>query len=208
MEIIDAREEDLPAILEIYNDVIASTTAVFSETPVTLENRRSWLARQYEQGWPVLVAVEAGAVQGFAAFGPFRDWPCYRNTVEHSVHVRALCRGRGIGPRLIEALIPIAGSLGKHVMIAGIEATNTASLAIHARLGFEEVGRLREVGWKFGRFLDLVLMQRSIEPNAEEQLPTQPSTEQAAIRQPGWASLTQGAKRSPRPGAASLPAPS
>jgi len=164
VQIRNAHSGDLPAILEIYNDVIATTTAIFAETPVTFENRTRWLARQTERDLPVLVAVEGEAVLGFASFGPFRDWPCYRDTVEHSVHVRADCRGRMIGSRLVEALLAIADRLGKHVMVAGIEAGNQASIAMHARLGFEAVGHLREVGRKFGHPLDLIFVHRFVRP--------------------------------------------
>jgi phosphinothricin acetyltransferase len=159
-----ATEADLPAILEIFNEVIANSTAVYRETPVTLEDRRQWWLARRAQGYPVLVAVEpAGgpdAVTGFASYGDFRAWPCYQHTVEHSVHVRAERRGRGIGPALVEALLAHAAAQGKHVMIAGIDAENAASIAMHARLGFERAAHLREVGRKFGRWLDLVFLQR------------------------------------------------
>jgi phosphinothricin acetyltransferase len=106
------------------------------------------------------VADAAGEVIGFSTFGDFRAWPGYRFTVEHSVHVAAGMRGAGVGRALVEALFPIAASLGKHVMIAGVDADNGASIRFHERLGFERSGRLRQVGFKFDRFLDLVFLQR------------------------------------------------
>src|SRR5690606_604760 len=162
MQISDAQESDLPGILAIYNDVIATSTAVFSDDPVTLDERRAWWRTRIAQGYPVLVAREADGVAGFATFGDFRAWPGYRFTVEHSVHVRADRRGKGIGTALIQALLQRAAALGKHVMVAGIDAANTGSIRLHERLGFEHVGRLKEVGWKFDRWLDLVFLQREL----------------------------------------------
>jgi L-amino acid N-acyltransferase len=161
--ISDAALEDLPGVLAIFNDVIAHTTAVYREQPVTLQERTSWRESRLEQGFPVLVAKDDRGVLGFASFGEFRAWPCYRNTVEHTVHVRADARGQGIGRSLVEALLPLAQHLGKHVMVAGIDADNAVSRRLHEQLGFQEVGRFREVGRKFDRWLDLVFLQRLLE---------------------------------------------
>ena len=161
-EVRDATVEDLPGLLEIYNEVIATSTAVYSDRPATLEERTEWWRARTAAGYPVLVLSDSGGIAGFSTFGDFRSWPGYRYTVEHTVHVRADCRGRGIGRTLLEALFPRAAALGKHVMIAGIDAANEASIRFHARLGFVQCAHLREVGFKFGRWLDLVLMQRWI----------------------------------------------
>ena len=158
----DANEADLPAILAIYNDVVATSTAVYSETPVTLDDRLAWFRGRRAQGYPILVARGADVV-GYASFGDFRAWPGYRFTVEHSVHVRADRRGRGIGSMLVEALIPRAAALGKHVILGGIDADNAASIRMHERLGFERTAQLKQVGRKFDRWLDLVFMQRMLE---------------------------------------------
>jgi L-amino acid N-acyltransferase YncA len=158
--ITDATDDDLPAITAIYNEVIANTTAVYSEQAVTLENRRDWWRGRIAAGFPVLVAHDGSGVTAFASFGEFRAWPCYRLSVEHSVHVRADRRGLGIGGALMHALLLRAAALGKHVMIAGVDANNLASIRLHERLGFERVGQLREVGRKFDRWLDLVFLQR------------------------------------------------
>ena len=163
IEVRDASADDLPAILEIYNDVIATTTAVYRDEPATLDDRRVWWQGRVAQGYPVLVADDGGDVLGFATFGDFRAWPGYRFTVEHSVHVRSACRGRGVGHVLMTALIARGRALGKHVMMAGVDADNTGSLRFHERLGFERVGHLREVGFKFGRRLDLVFLQRMLD---------------------------------------------
>jgi L-amino acid N-acyltransferase YncA len=160
MQMRDAQEEDAPGILAIYNDVIAHSTAVYSEQPVLLEERLAWLRSRRERGYPVMVAVEADQVLGFTSFGDFRAWPCYRHTVEHTVHVRSDQRGRGLGSQLLQALIPKAEALGKHVLVAGIDADNAVSLRLHQRMGFERVAHFRQVGRKFDRWLDLVFMQR------------------------------------------------
>jgi L-amino acid N-acyltransferase YncA len=162
MELRDAAEDDLEGIVAIYNDVIATSTAVYSSTPVTLEDRRRWWRARVESGYPVLVALDRTGVTGFATFGDFRSWPGYRFTVEHTVHVRVDRRGAGIGTKLLEALFPRAAALGKHMMIAGVDAANTASIRFHERLGFVQAGCLREVGHKFDRWLDLVFLQRRI----------------------------------------------
>lgn len=164
MELRDAIEADLPSILVIYNHVIATSTAVYATEQVNLAERSAWLAARRERNFPVLVAVDDGAVIGFASFGDFRGgWNAYRYSVEHSVHVHADCRGRGAGQRLVEALVPRAIALGKHVMIGGIDAANAASIRFHARLGFRQVAHFHEVGHKFGRWLDLVFMQRMLD---------------------------------------------
>jgi L-amino acid N-acyltransferase len=158
----DAREDDLPAVLQIYNEVMATSTAIYSEQPSTLEDRIAWWQGRVSAGYPVLVAEDASGVTGFASFGDFRPRPGYRFTVEHSVYVRADRRGRGIGGALMTPLIDRAAALGKHVLIAGVDADNAASLRFHERLGFERVAHFREVGFKFGRWLDLVFLQRTL----------------------------------------------
>jgi L-amino acid N-acyltransferase YncA len=162
MQIRDATAADLPGILAIYNEVIATSTAIYSYEPVTLTERREWWRARTAQGYPVLVAADSAAVLGFATFGDFRAWPGYRFTVEHSVHVRADCRGQGVGSQLLKALLPRAAACNKHIMIAGVDAANAASIRFHERLGFTQVGHLREVGYKFDRWLDLVFLQRQV----------------------------------------------
>ena len=161
MTVRDARESDLQAILVIYNEVIRTSTAVYSETASTLEERRAWWEQRTGHGYPVIVGEDDSGVCGFASFGDFRGaWSGYRYSVEHSVHVRADRRGHGIGTALLSELLQRAALLQKHVMVAGIDAANDASIRFHARLGFESVGTFREVGYKFGRWLDLHFMQR------------------------------------------------
>ncbi len=107
-----------------------------------------------------LIAHDAHGIAGFGSFGDFRAWSGYRFTDEHTLHVRADARGRGIGSQLLLELMERARTLGKHAMIAGIDADNAASIRLHERLGFTFGGRLREVGYKFDRWLDLVFLQR------------------------------------------------
>ena len=158
----EATEADLEGLAAIYNEVIASSTAVFSYLPVSVdERRRCWQART-AQGYPLLVAHDEHGVAGFGTFGDFRPWPGYRFTVEHTLHVRADARGRGLGTQMLQALVQRARALGKHVMVAGVDAGNAASIRLHERCGFAQAGRLREVGYKFDRWLDLVFLQRAL----------------------------------------------
>lgn len=160
MAIRDAQPGDIPGITTIYNDAVAHSTAIWNETLVDTDNRLAWLAERQRAGYPVLVAVdEHDQVLGYASFGDWRAWDGYRHTVEHSVYVRADQRGKGTGERLMRALIERARGIGKHVMVAGIEAGNLGSIRLHEKLGFEQVGHLREVGAKFGAWLDLVFLQ-------------------------------------------------
>lgn len=155
----DATVADLPEILDIYNDVILTTTAVYSEKPHTLEMRRAWFNERKQAGFPVLVAVQDGRIMGFATYGHFRIWPCYRYTVEHSVYVHRDGRGQGISKLLLNAVIGHARKAGMHVMIAGVDSENDISLKLHLQFGFVQVARFKEVGFKFNRWLDLIFLE-------------------------------------------------
>ena len=159
MTIRDASDDDLPAMLEIYNDLIATTTAIYRDEPATIEERRSFFNARREAGYPVIVAEDESGIIGFASFGDFRAWPGYRFTVEHSVYARQDRRGAGVGGMLMRELIDRARAMGKHVMIGGVDADNAASLRFHERLGFEKVAHFKQVGFKFGRWLDLTFLQ-------------------------------------------------
>jgi phosphinothricin acetyltransferase len=159
IEYREAIEEYLPQMLEIYNDLILHTTAVYSYDPHTIEMRTEWFKSKQQQGFPVFVAEENNLILGFATFGPFRSWPGYRHTVENSVYVAATSRGKGIGKQLLAKLIEAAKRLEMHVIIAGIDADNITSIELHRQFGFFEVAHLKEVGYKFGRWLDLKFMQ-------------------------------------------------
>ena len=163
MDIRDTQDSDLPEIMAIHNDAVAHTTAIWNDSPVDLANRAAWLADRRRAGYPVLVAARDGAVLGYASFGDWRAFDGYRHTVEHSVHVRADLRGGGIGRALMEGLIARARTLGKHVMVAGIEAGNANSIRLHEKLGFTRTGLLPQVGMKFGAWLDLAFLQLQLD---------------------------------------------
>jgi phosphinothricin acetyltransferase len=154
----DATEADLPIILEIYNDAVANTTAIWNDVLVDLPNRKEWFAARKARGFPVLVAETDGQVAGYASYGDWRAFDGYRHTVEHSVYVHREARGGGIGRMLMQELIARAASNGVHVMIAAIESENAASIRLHEKLGFHVAGKFSEVGIKFGRWLDLTCM--------------------------------------------------
>lgn len=159
MLIRDATNDDIAGITAIYNDAVIHTTAIWNNIEVDAANRAAWLAERRRQSYPVLVAVDERGVLGYASFGDWRAWDGYRHTVEHSVYVHKDRRGSGIGKALMDELILRARSIGKHVMVAGIEARNETSLRLHRKLGFEQAGHLKEVGAKFGGWLDLVFLQ-------------------------------------------------
>ncbi|MCQ4634214.1 phosphinothricin acetyltransferase [Shinella sp. BE166] len=158
----DAAEADLPGILDIYNDAVANTTAIWNEAEVDLANRKAWFAARREQGFPILVAVRGRQVVGYASYGDWRAFDGFRHTVEHSVYVRGDARGTGTGKRLMKALVDRASFNGIHVMVGCIEAENAASIKLHEKLGFRTVGRFSEVGIKFGRWLDLTCMELKV----------------------------------------------
>lgn len=158
----DATDADLPALLAIHNHAVRDSTAIWSDTLSTIAERKAWLDEKARRGFAVLVADDGDGLLGYASYGDFRPFPGYVHTVENSVYVRPGCHRRGIGRRLLEALVDTARDRGLHMMVAGIDAGNAPSLALHAALGFTEVARMPEVGKKFGRWLDLVLMQRRL----------------------------------------------
>ncbi len=164
MIIRDAEDRDLDAILEIHNNEILTGTANWSEVAADRADREAWLAEHVAGGFPVTVAVDNDAqVLGFGAYGPFRARSGYRFTVENSVYVRGDAQRRGVGRALLTDLIARARAAELHRMVALIEARNSASIALHSGLGFVSAGRLREVGFKFGDWLDLEFMQLSLD---------------------------------------------
>jgi L-amino acid N-acyltransferase len=154
-----ATEADLPQLLDIYNDVILNTTAVYSYDPHNLQMRQEWFAQKQQAGHPVFVAEEENTIVGFSSYGPFRAWQAYQFTVENSVYVKKDCRGKGIAKLLMQPLIDSAKNAGLHTIVAGIDATNEASIRLHQQFGFKQVAYFKEVGYKFNRWLDLVFMQ-------------------------------------------------
>jgi L-amino acid N-acyltransferase len=162
VEIRPAGTDDLEAMLAIYNHAIINTTAVYDYQPRTSDAQRQWFETKQAQRLPVFVAVDNATIIGFGSFGPFRPWPAYQFTVENSLYVDSAFQRKGAGTALLASLVTAAQTAGYHTMVAGIDATNEASLALHRKAGFEPVAHFREVGWKFERWLDLVFMERML----------------------------------------------
>ncbi len=157
-------ERHAGAILEILNEAIVNSTAIYDYRARPPEAMGPWFAAKQAHGWPVIgVEDEAGTLLGFASWGAFRAWPAYRYTVEHSIYVHHAHRGRGLGRLLLQAVVDTAREQGVHTLVGGIDAGNAASLALHRALGFEHAGTIRHAGYKFGRWLDLAFVQRVFE---------------------------------------------
>jgi L-amino acid N-acyltransferase YncA len=159
VRIRSAAGRDIPAITEIYNQVILRSTATFDTVPKDHEERRAWLEGHAPEH-PVLVAEENGEVLGWASLDPWSDRSAYSATVVDTLHVRENARGRGIGKALLAVLMDCAREKGIHTVMARIAGGNEASVRLHERFGFKPVGVMREVGLKFGRLLDVHLMQK------------------------------------------------
>ena len=167
MHVRDATDDDAPALVDLFNALIASTTVAWRDHEADETELRAGLADHRAAGQPWLVAEHDGEVVGYACWSDFRStarFPGYRHTVEHTIHVRGDRHGQGVGRLLLGALIAEAERRDVHVMVAAIDADNLGSIAFHQRLGFDEVGRMHQVGRKFDRWLDLVLMQRTLTP--------------------------------------------
>ena len=148
------------AILGIFNDAIANSTALYDYKPRTARNMVTWFEAKRAGNFPVIgVEADDGTLLAFGSYGTFRAWPAYKYSVEHSVYVHRDHRGLGFGYRIMRELIAAATSNDLHAMIGGIDAANGASIALHERLGFKHVGTLPQVGFKFGRWLDLAFYE-------------------------------------------------
>ena len=159
LSIRSATEKDLESILEIYNDAILNTTSVYNYKPHTIEMRKKWFAEKQVAGHPVLVATIGDKIVGFVSYGPFRAWAAYKYTVEHSVYVHPDFRKRGIAGELLEIIIETARQNNVHAIIAGVDSNNGISIQLHKRFKFVEVGHFKQVGYKFGKWLDLIFME-------------------------------------------------
>lgn len=157
-----AQADDADGILAILNPIIAQTTITFAPDLLGREDVLAGLASHAERGDPYLVAAQGDQVLGFAKYGPFRGGEGYRRIAETTVHLAPSARGSGLGRQLVTALEVHAKAAGKHSLIAGISGENTQAIAFHAHLGFSEVGRIPQAGYKFGRYLDLVMMQKYV----------------------------------------------
>ena len=156
-----ARPEDAEATRTIYNAEVTGSTVTFDLVPRTLDEQRDWIDAR-SGAMAVVVAEVAGEVVGFASLSPYRSRPAYATTVEDSVYVRGDQRGTGVGRALLGEMVEVAGTRGFHTVMARIVGGHDASIGLHRSLGFETVGVEKEVGRKFGRWLDVVLMQRML----------------------------------------------
>lgn len=154
-----ATKDDLGAILDIYNEAIIHTTAVYTYEKTNIEERQLWFKQKVDQEIPVIVFEIDGKVAGFATYGPFRNWPAYQYTIEHSIYVDSSYHRKGIASQLLDELISIASSKGYKTMVAGIDASNKGSITLHLNKGFTHSGTLKNVGYKFDTWLDLDFYQ-------------------------------------------------
>jgi phosphinothricin acetyltransferase len=155
----EAEEKDLEQILCIYNDVVKTSTAVYEYEPRSLDVQFDWYHSKQKSKFPILIAEVESRIAGYCSYGPFRAWPAYFRTVESSIYIAPLYRGKNLGQSLMSNLIQRAKDKEYHTIIAAIDATNLPSLKLHSNLGFVQTAVLREVGWKFNRWLDLIFMQ-------------------------------------------------
>jgi phosphinothricin acetyltransferase len=153
-----AGSADLSAINDVYNHFVLHSTCTYQEEPEPIERRREWFER-HGVNHPVIVAEAAGQVVGWGSLSAFHARSAYRQTVENSVYVHHEHHRQGVGSLLLENLISRARNLGHHAIIAGIDGEQTGSMALHGKFGFDTVGRFKEVGFKYGRWLDVVYME-------------------------------------------------
>ncbi|RZZ85011.1 GNAT family N-acetyltransferase [Pseudoxanthomonas winnipegensis] len=161
-------DQHAAAILDIFNDAILHSTALYEYAVRTPATMAAWFKAKGDGGFPVIGLEDAhGTLLAFGSYGTFRAFPAYKYSVEHSVYVHPDHRGQGLGRVVVQALIEAARAQGLHAMIGGIDASNTASVTLHERLGFRHVGTLPQVGFKFGRWLDLAFYQLLLETPAQ-----------------------------------------
>ncbi|AOK19183.1 acetyltransferase [Burkholderia cepacia] len=165
VRLIDCSEaEHAPAILEILNEAIVNSTALYDYAPRPPQAMATWFATKRAGAFPVIGAVDAsGTLLGFASWGTFRAFPAFKYTVEHSVYVHRDQRGRGLGERLLRELVRRARDAQVHVLVGCIDASNAGSIRLHTRLGFTHAGTLAQVGFKFGRWLDAAFYQLTLD---------------------------------------------
>ncbi|MBX5460358.1 MAG: N-acetyltransferase [Steroidobacteraceae bacterium] len=168
MKIVECRyERHAAAILAIFNDAILHSTALYDYEPWTDDSMVQWFRAKQSGGYPVIgIESDTGELLGFGSYGPFRMRPAYKYSVEHSVYVHAHHRGKGLGRRLLGEIIAAARKQDYHLLVGGIDAANTASIALHESMGFTHAGTIRQAGFKFGRWLDLAFYQLILETPA------------------------------------------
>jgi len=157
IKIRKAEAKDVPSILEIINYEILNSTVLYDYEERSLAQQLAWFQKKEKDKMPVLVAARKNEVVGFATFGIFRPWAAYQYSIEHSIYVHKTARGIGVGNQLMMELIKLAKERKYHTMIAGIDTQNKGSFHFHKKFGFKEVGRFEQVGYKFGKWLDLII---------------------------------------------------
>ncbi len=161
-------ERHATAILDIFNDAIEHSTALYDYHPRTAQSMVGWFDAKRAGGFPVIGVEDAdGKLLAFGSYGTFRAWPAYKYTVEHSVYVHREHRRAGLGERVMRELIDAARQQQRHALIGAIDADNGGSRALHERLGFRHVGTLPQVGFKFGRWLDLAFYELLLDTPAQ-----------------------------------------
>ena len=160
MKIIRCDSTHADAILAILNEAIVNSTALYDYQPRTPAMMQTWFEAKMKGRYPVIGATnDTGELMGFASYGTFRAWPAYKYTIEHSVYVDVRFRGRGLGKTLLREVIEAATAQDYHMLVGGIDATNSASIALHRSLGFSHCASIKQAGFKFGRWLDLEFYQ-------------------------------------------------
>ncbi len=168
MNLIQCDRSYAEPILTIFNDAILNSTALYEYKPRTRSTMDAWFDAKEKGHYPVIGAVtDAGELMGFATYGLFRPHPAYKYSVEHSVYVDRNFRRQGIGKRLLEEIVAAARGQSYHLLIGAIDAENEVSIRLHQRCGFELAGTIRQAGFKFGRWLDLVLYQLTLDTPAQ-----------------------------------------
>jgi phosphinothricin acetyltransferase len=168
MNLIRCERAHAGQVLAILNDVILNSTAIYDYKLRTPQMMESWFEAKQRGNYPVLGAVnDDDELMGFASYGPFRAWPAYKYTVEHSIYVAAKFRGQGLGKRLLAEAIAAARAQDYHVLIGAIDSQNSTSIRLHERFGFQHAGTIRQAGFKFGRWLDLVFYQLILDTPAQ-----------------------------------------
>jgi phosphinothricin acetyltransferase len=158
-----AAAEDLAAINDIYNHYVERSTCTYQEEPETIESRLKWFEEHRPDKHPVVVAVRDGKIAGWGSLSPYHSRCAYRHTVEISIYVHHELHRRGIGSAILADLIARARNIGFHAIIAAIDGDQAASITMHSRFGFIEVGHFHQVGFKFGRWLDVVYLERILQ---------------------------------------------
>ena len=161
--VLCTEERHAGQILAIFNEAIANSTALYDYKPRTPESMVTWFATKRANNFPVIgLEDDAGKLLGFASYGTFRAFPAYKYTVEHSVYIEKDSRGQGLGRKLLEAIVARAEEQGVHVLVGAIDLSNSASIELHKRLGFEHCGTIKQAAFKFGRWLDLAFLQKTL----------------------------------------------